>query len=528
MLLLCLFGFLLTLGWSLLTPAFFGPDELAHADIVYEQQATGTYPTSMSYKVHDRLRQAQRLTVTALHRTADDPRAATPRRRLDSWPDARIGWNQMTQHPPFGYVLPAVALRAVHAVSDPATWAYDRYLFAARVLSALALLPVPLLIVATARRLGASWPTATAAALLPFAIPQLTYIGGVVTNDTMLVLLGAAIACLVARVVTDDRARGTAIALGVVVGLALLTKAFALMLLPAVALAYVPRVRTRGAWELAVRRTGLFGGVAVVTGGWWWVRNVIVEGAVQPQHVVFPPPSAGFVPLPMASWLRHFASLLTGRFWGSFGYFADGVRLAPATVTIASVVALALIGLAFVRADRAMVHFGGVVLVLGGLVTASVLTGARRLHVDYGLDASGIQGRYLFVVVPGLAVLAAAGLERVVTGRGVPVPRAHADTVRRAPAIALILVGLMQLLAVRVMFDAYWGSRNASVVDRVHALLAWSPVPAVLFALWAAALIAVTALLVRAVMAMSTQSAVRARPAAPTPPVARRVREVVA
>jgi hypothetical protein len=518
-LLLCLFGFLLTLGWSLLTPAFFGPDELAHADMVYEQQATGTYPTTMSYKVHDRLRQAQRLTVTALHRTTADPRAKTPRPALDSWPDARIGWNQMTQHPPFGYVLPAVTLRLVHFVSDPATWAYDRFLFVARLLSALALVPVPLLVVATARRVNLSWPTAAVAALLPFAIPQLTYIGGVVTNDTMLVLLGAAIVCLVARVVTDDRTRGTAIALGVVVGLALLTKAFALMLLPTVAVAYVPRLRTRAAWELAIRRSALFAGIAAVTGGWWWVRNVVREGAVQPQHVIFPPPPAGFVPLPMSTWLRHFGSLLTGRFWGSFGHFEDGVRLAPLIVAIATVVAVALIVLAFVRADAATVHFGVVVLLLGGLVTASVLAGARGLHVDHGLDSSGIQGRYLFVVVPGLAVLAAIGLERATAWGGV--------ASRRLPAVALVLVVVMQLLAVRVMFDAYWGARGANIVERIRAFVTWSPLPGGLVALWAVAMIAVSALLVRELVRIGARPAVQTRPARGRATRARPVPEVV-
>lgn len=516
--LLGLFGFLLAIGWSLLTPAFLGPDELAHADIVYEQQATGTYPTDPSYRVHDRLRQAQRLTVNVTHRTADDP-LARMRPTLDSWPDARIGWNQMTQHPPFGYALPAVTLRLLRAVSDPASWPYDRFLFTARALSALALVPVPLLVVATARRLRLSWPTATAAALLPFAVPQLTYVGGVVTNDTMLVLLGAATAYLVARVVTGDRSVGAAVVLGVVVGLALLTKAFSLMLFPAVGVAYVPRLRTPAAWRLAARRIAVFTGVATLTGGWWWVRNVVRDGTVQPQRAVFPDRPPGFVAQPMGAWLRHFGRVLAGRFWGSFGPLADGVRLAPAIVAIATIAAVALIVVAFAGADAPARHFGLVIVVLGGLVTASVLTGARRLHVDHALDASGIQGRYLFLVVPGLAVLAALGAEHLAG--------THRIARNRLPFGAIVVVALMQLLGARAMAGAYWGAPGANVVDRVRALVAWSPLPAGIVAVWPLATIVVTGLLLRELVTMGRRPIVPA--ADGTRPIAGpRLPEVVA
>src|SRR5690606_31852044 len=158
-----------------------------------------------------------------------------------SWTDddgrrATAELNQMPQHPPLYYASMAVVLRGARtAIGGPMS--LDRELALLRLANVFLVAPVPALAWITARKVGVGRRTAAAASLLGAGVPMLAATGGAVNNDNLLVLLGAAAAPLIAGLAVGERTRGTVLATGMVIGAALLTKAFAVVLLPTVALA---------------------------------------------------------------------------------------------------------------------------------------------------------------------------------------------------------------------------------------------------------------------------------------------------
>ena len=83
--------------------------------------------------------------------------------------------------------------------------------------------PLPLLAWAAARRLTGSVLAGVTAAVVPFAVPELSHVSSTVTSDALLILLGGLAAAGIAFVLRGDRTLGTAIRLGVISGLAALT-----------------------------------------------------------------------------------------------------------------------------------------------------------------------------------------------------------------------------------------------------------------------------------------------------------------
>ena len=117
---------------------------------------------------------------------------------------------------------------------------------------------------------GTSAP-APVAALLPLCVPQLTHVGAAVNNDNLFALLGAGLAVVLAGVARGRRSRATDVGVGVLLGLALLTKAFAVMFVPWV----VARLRRGLAHRAgAATRRGRRGGGA----GGRRRRRVVVGG----------------------------------------------------------------------------------------------------------------------------------------------------------------------------------------------------------------------------------------------------------
>ncbi|MFN3689346.1 MAG: hypothetical protein ACK4UU_00295, partial [Fimbriimonadales bacterium] len=65
--------------------------------------------------------------------------------------------------------------------------------------------------------------------------------------------------------------------IGLLVGLALITKATAVLLIPITALGVLWGARLRGlSWARAALRVGLTLGIALAVGGWWFVRNALL------------------------------------------------------------------------------------------------------------------------------------------------------------------------------------------------------------------------------------------------------------
>lgn len=448
----------LMLLWSVVVPTFRAADEHVHHDLLRRLTETWDYPE------FDELRVSQRTLFTQTdspvypaHAPAASADQATPRADRSSWTelgaDVRDGpYNQLAQHPPLYYVPTAAVLRLI---DGDGTAPVDRVVWQLRLLNVLTLAPLPLLAADIARRLSSSRAVVVAAAAGIVAIPQLTHIGATLSNDPPMILLGSAALAGAVRMLTGDTRWSTAAVTGVSTGLALLTKGFAVPLVPAIALAAVlPLWQHRSGRERrsVVGRGALVAGLALIFGGWWWVRNIVVYG--NPQPGVRLRDRVDDVDVDVVHFAGSFTERLVGSFWGNFGWREANI---PISVSAAlTVVLVALVAVACWRDRR------GLVLVLpvavAGLMVLSAGWGAyKKTGVSYAT-----QGRYLFAAIAAVVALAAMGAHAV-GGRFVR---------RHLPVLVLGTAAALQLLALAITVARYWAG---SGWGRLDALVEFSP-----------------------------------------------------
>lgn len=380
--------------------------------------------------------------------------------------------NQMVQHPPLYYLTEAALLRLVPGSGN---MPYDQQVWLLRLFSILMVAPLPVLCWATARRLVGDGAVALTAAAVPVTIPGLSRIGASVNNDNLLILLVGLLTVCLAQVVTGDLRRRVGLAVGVLATLALLTKGFALVLPVVVAAAYAV------AWFRYRRNplvpAGIAAGVMAV-GAAWWVRNLVVHGAVQPDGVgdvwikiIEGPERPGAT---VTDFVPKFFPLFTDRFWGGFGLI-DDPKLAQWITTgwmlllVAGLVAGVAYGIGG-RWGRAAAAF----FVLPALlVLAVILYGALSAYL-YNFRLPGVQGRYLYPMLPGVVAVAALGWCRL------------ARRWQAALPLAVLTAGLLtQAGAWKLLLDRWWaprpslGSEKSQLREALGGVSRWSPWPSV-------------------------------------------------
>jgi 4-amino-4-deoxy-L-arabinose transferase-like glycosyltransferase len=512
---------------SLLYPAFSGLDETTHVDLTYAySDGHGPYPPGGRLLARGIEVVYGDFTVPpkagSYSDTPIEPRGERP--SIDEAggdvPAAAYPLpNQMVQHPPLYYYLEA----AVLVVPGVDGLAYDRQVALLRWGSILMLLPLPLLIWATGRRLlGPDSRAPALASVIPVTMPGLSRLGGSVNNDNLLILLTALLTFVLVGVLRGDLRRRTGALAGLLLGLTMLTKGLALVLPLFVAAVYAVawlRTRPRPSLLAGALPLGLAAVVSAAVGGWWWLRNVILFGAVQPSGLGeewtrriegAPRPGfgwSGFVP----EWIERFSM----RFWGGIGY--PDAPILPKWLTAAWLVFLLLAALAGVA-----VGIGGR---KGRLAAATLLLPAVGLAglIFYGSGAEyvyngrlpGIQGRYVYPALPALAVLFALGLTRV-TGRA-------------ARVLPLLVLGaglVTQALAWRLILADWWlperygeadpGTQLRGALDGVER---WSPWPAwmTLLPFGAVMVLSLVALVLAALAVRRAATPPEAEPAEPEP-----------
>lgn len=506
--------------YALLYPPYVAFDEPQHVDMVVAIAEDGEYPAPAERELALGVAQSSdtvyggkqlRGPYTAENAVPrDERRSLTEYGGTEPAPTPPRYPNQMTQHPPAYYGLVAVVAELVPGEQD---WAFDRAVVLFRLASALLLAPLPLLLWLGARRLLGDGPPAVSAAALPLLVPGMTRTGGSVNNDVLVMIVSAALLVLLARVLTGDLSRRTAAGVGAVCAVALLTKGTAMPVLVAVPLAYAVGWRRTGA-RLPCQQLAVVGAVASL-GGWWWVRNLVTYGALQPSgygpeaeaaiEATAPPP-----PWTVDRWWPHFERL-EGRFWSALGMIDIPSALPEWTVralTVAAVVAIvfALVAGSDLAGGRwtALVLLTPFVLLFVALVETTL-----SAYLDNGLPA-GIQGRYLYggavILAPVVAAGAATALGRL----------------RRFQAIGVVAAGVgVQALAVGAVLRGFYlpGDRSVDRLNNLREaadnLAAWSPFPPGVTAL-PFVLAAVLALAALAAAALSARSEpARAEPAAP-------------
>jgi 4-amino-4-deoxy-L-arabinose transferase-like glycosyltransferase len=460
---LVLLGFLMSLSASLVLPTYLGYDEPQHVDMVVALDSGDGWPDPGERKLSQgvarssNLYYGQRLKTRPLDVALEDLDPHGQRPTLDELGgDASAGGvpNQITQHPPLYYGVEALIAKVLGADD----WSYDRFVELLRLITALLMAPLPLLVWAIANRLRAGPTTAVAAAALSLGVPGLTRVSGLVNNDGFLVITMTALLLGLTHVATGDLSRRTAIVVGALTGVTMLSKGFALICPLLVVLAYV--IGKRG-WRGLLRPLAVALGVGFLTGGFWWLRNLILYGALQPNGFgsalaqIEGRPRAADNPAVLSVFLDAVQDRIARTFWGGVGIASQ-----PTVTKSGGTLLWVLVGVAVVIALVVGVRGRGERLALGllllplPLVFAIIIKGSYGEYVEHA-KLPGLQGRYLYLGISGLAVATAITLDRVLG-------RARAAL----PLLAVALVLVMQEVHTHRLVRNLWTSDDDGSLRR--------------------------------------------------------------
>jgi small subunit ribosomal protein S36 len=482
----------LLLAYSVLMPTYRAPDEALHDDLSHVFSEEFRYPAwderdtgagiLHSLNIVQFHTGSRHLEASAAPHKDDRPSID----ELDEQPRPR-GINQLSQHPPLYYAVAGTLERGVELVTGDPIGAFDVEAWFYRLVSIILVAPLPVIIWTIGRRLGLPDPVAIAATLIPLAIPQYLHMGSVANNDSLLILLFWLLTPVILRLADGDvRARTAALA-GLLTGLALYTKGFALVLPLWVAAALLVALRRLGRAHLRqVTVAGLtYSAMSLAFGGWWWIANLVRYGEPLPSRQTQLAP-------PIESDVRDYGNFFEGwssatirRFWGEFGWF--DVHIPGVAIRAATAVVIVGLVVACIRRDRVAGSPIGNRLLLAAPITLLValqFTLALHAYIQLG-RMPGLQGRYWFGALAALAVIVALGL---------------ANLFRRAarwlPLAVLAGAVAMNALAVHTILGYYWAAPGSAFTSQVRAAVAWAPLQGEVLAAGAAvgAVIAVVTL----------------------------------
>ena len=399
----------LALCWLYATrvPKWNAPDEPAHYNYVRHLAETGTLPVLQVGDYNMRELEARM--------SAHFP---------DSMP---VDWIRYESHqPPLYYALATPVYLATQHLS------VDRRVLALRLFTSLIGAAAVALTFVAARQLTPERPAiaAGAAGIVAF-VPMFVAISAAVENDALATAVVTGTLALLLTGLRRPGGRWYDLAVGVLVGLAFLTKVVAYVVVLLVALCYVlVEVRLRpqpgGCGRRAIglmRRLGVVVGVSALISGWWFVRNALVYGGLDifglRRHdlVVVGQPLTGAIDGEMVRRL-----LLTAfrSFWAQFGWMGvtvdDRIYSALGVLVVVAVAGLVWGAmLAFARPGRsdAAVLVGSV-----GLWATFLFVVAAT--VVYNLTYLQPQGRYLFPALMPIGYGLALGLATWAPGRFAP------------------------------------------------------------------------------------------------------------
>jgi len=501
-----------TLCFSLLVPFFRGPDEVLHLSMLrwYGTSVGYTDPTEKLVvdpavmAIRDVPPRAPGQAFSPPLQEADAP-ARSQRPSLDELAAAIAAGeldgatpgatNQLSQHPALFYVA-TNAMTGVAAGLVPADiWSWDRqsllYRWQSVVLSGL----LPLVASAAALAAGLRRRAAAVAAAFVFMVPMHSFLGSVINNDSLVVLMASAgIAATVVFLGRGHQRRWALIAAGCT-AVAVATKSTAIPVMPwmlvAVALPVWWAWRAKAPVRRHVTTVAMAVGISLV-GASWQLTNLVRHGKLQPSAYRLD------VRDDVATSLGEFATTwptrLSVSFWGQPGR-RTGVSL-PEMVTIGlSVATIALMVVGLAAAWRR--GSGRVIPTMLAVLCAVQVTQVFRTNwAGYfrGSGLEGFQGRYFFIVLVPMAVLVALGVAAL-TGEARASVTGKVNALRVAIAMAAVGWVLHAMVAER-MIERYWGEPGASLASHLAAVRAWSPLPnvATVVVLWSPVMVAVAAM----------------------------------
>lgn len=413
---LALYGWL-ALGYATATPLWQNPDEPAHFNYVADVARTGELPVLQPGDYDAAL--LQRLKTGQL-----GPGDSVGAIRYESW------------QPPLYYLVAAQAYRLAPG-GDLAGQVRTLRLFDVG-LGAVTVLVGYLCAHAVARQqapwLAASVPLAMA------GVPMFTAVSAAVTDDALANLLAALATLATLRLVASRATPWLALLVGVLLGLAILTKLLLAVFAPIALAALLWRgLRSGAGTAVLVRDAALMTAAACLVVAPWLVRQGVTYGptdllATQRHELVagdqarFPGWGVDYV----AQWL----TTTFHSFWAQFGWMAipapDRLYVLWGTVTL-----LGLAGL-LVWLVRRCPRVAGPAIAAAAALAAANAAGL----VLYNLTYEQAQGRYLFPSLVPLCLLLALGWSAL------PLPRPLSGAGALGGAAALVALNGYTLLRV--------------------------------------------------------------------------------
>jgi 4-amino-4-deoxy-L-arabinose transferase-like glycosyltransferase len=397
-LLMIIAGYVFTAGlYAVYTPDWQAPDEPAHYNYIRQIAETGQIPII-------ELGDWDQAYLDQLKGSAFDPVL------LDRLPQIQYEDHQ----PPLYYLLGA----PIYTLSNGNLTALRWYSVSLGIGIVLCAFCVGRVIV------PAHPPMALAMAAFIAFLPQHVAILGSVNNDALGWLIADIILLASLMYVQDSRIRPWM--LGLMVGVALVTKATAYIMAAVALLAVLLRWRRSStAPRVLVREAALLLIPALLIGGLWWLRNVDVYGfpdvmglAAHDAVVIGQPRTAeGIDRLGFSAYVREGLNTTFNSFWGQFGWM--GVPLPSRyylAIQIALIAAFAGLLIALLRQRRSAVNPSDELqsvwirrdqgLLLGTTAALSVVA-----FLYYNTEFQQFQGRYLYPLLIPLAAILALGVD---------------------------------------------------------------------------------------------------------------------
>ena len=287
-------------------------------------------------------------------------------------------------------------------------------------------------------------------------VPQHVAMMAGAQNDSLAELLLAAIVWQALRISgrSSQITNVQWVSLGVLLGLALLTKGTIYIAVPLVAVVIWLAHRSQSAprkWMWLIQRGILVFGPALILGSLWWIRNVVVYG--WPDFLVSIRHTAVVVGQPtFAEWiaqygwgyyLRHFFVVTFQSFWGQFGWM--GVPMPPRYyVALGALSLVALAGCVWYSNTQYPIpntqsFAPSVKLGIGYLIFWVIL--AVLVYIYYNTTFVQHQGRYLFPALIPIGLAFTIGLRQWTR----LLPRAWRDAALAIPFAALAALDLIAL-----------------------------------------------------------------------------------
>lgn len=395
--------------WAIVQPPFFGPDEIPHYNSVSRVAAGDGWPRPYDASIRGDTWQAAvegggENSLSGFEFDDEVPdELPTPIDRNALHGPTEYDDNmrdQMVQHPPAPYVLTAGVIQ----VFGGGDMRWDHALLLMRLVSAGFLAASVPFIVGIIRRISGSRAAGVVGATAILSIPLLAMIGGFVNNDNVLTASCSAALYFAIRAVKDPPSQRFTLPLaGVALGAALLSKGLALMLVPVIGLfGLVAAFTSSRPWPMRLVWAAVPMLIAFVVGGWWWLRNLLILGVIQPSQYGSREPDPqvqqtyDFGAFNEAFWDR-FNRLFWGR--GANDTIAFPERLVESAGF--ALIALIVLSLAFSRHRILLIAL----LAFPLLITATIYNNAHSIYSDIGIPDRGVQGRYVFAGIAAYAAL---------------------------------------------------------------------------------------------------------------------------